>query len=153
GCVLEQTFVVPEKPGELFIRLIDYANACGDDGLLVAEGYNGASPYSYTWSNGVTTASNPLAHPGYNIVTVIDNDGCAAEATFFVMASDSEPPVVTGLVIYECGATLPADNGAIYLTVTSGAEPYNFLWSNSATDDYIDELPAGVYTVTVTDDN
>ncbi|WP_299361883.1 Ig-like domain-containing protein, partial [Winogradskyella sp.] len=43
--------------------------------------------------------------------------------------------------------------GAIDITVSGGATPYTFLWSNSATSEDLSNVPAGTYTVTVTDAN
>lgn len=35
---------------------------------------------------------------------------------------------------------------------SGGTSPYTFLWSNGSTDDFLENVPAGTYTVTVTDD-
>jgi hypothetical protein len=45
------------------------------------------------------------------------------------------------------------EDGAIDLTITGGIAPYTFLWSNGATIQNLIDLPAGDYTVTVTDSN
>jgi hypothetical protein len=42
-------------------------------------------------------------------------------------------------------------DGSITLTVTGGLEPYTYLWSNGATSKDITNIPAGSYTVTVSD--
>jgi uncharacterized protein (TIGR02145 family) len=43
------------------------------------------------------------------------------------------------------------NNGEIYLNVTGGIEPYQFIWSNGATTRNPANLVAGYYSVTVTD--
>lgn len=42
-------------------------------------------------------------------------------------------------------------NGAIYLSVLGGSQPYSYLWSNSATTQNLEGLAAGTYFVEVTD--
>lgn len=43
--------------------------------------------------------------------------------------------------------------GFIKTRVNGGKAPYTYLWSNGATTNFIDNVPAGTYTVTVTDGN
>src|SRR5690606_25396859 len=43
--------------------------------------------------------------------------------------------------------------GSITLTVSAGTAPYNFNWSNGATTQNLLNIPAGTYSVTVTDAN
>ena len=44
-----------------------------------------------------------------------------------------------------------SNNGSVNLTVSGGLPPFTYLWSNGATTKDIAGLPAGTYTVTVTD--
>ncbi len=43
--------------------------------------------------------------------------------------------------------------GSILITVTGGTEPYEFLWNNGESLNFLENIPAGVYELTVTDSN
>ncbi|WP_291858292.1 SprB repeat-containing protein [Marinilabilia sp.] len=44
-----------------------------------------------------------------------------------------------------------ADNGNIVVTVNGGVPPYQFQWSNGDTSQNIENLPKGIYNLTITD--
>jgi hypothetical protein len=44
-----------------------------------------------------------------------------------------------------------ASDGSVTTEVTGGVPPFSFLWSNGAQVRNVDKLPAGMYTLTVTD--
>ena len=44
-----------------------------------------------------------------------------------------------------------ASDGSIITELTGGVPPFSFLWSNGAQSQNVEELPAGMYTLTVTD--
>jgi hypothetical protein len=51
-------------------------------------------------------------------------------------------------------ASCPGENdGALDLSITGGTAPFNFLWSNGAITEDINNLAPGTYSVTITDDN
>ncbi len=109
----------------------------------------GTSPYTYNWSgsltDNVTMQSNlPV---GQYVVTVMDSKGCTLFNSFEVGAPS---PIVIASNVTE--ATAGASNGAIALTVNGGNSPYRYNWSNNRTTANINNLAAGEYCVTVTDD-
>jgi len=70
-----------------------------------------------------------------------------------IYVAPNEPyPLVLQLTALDV-TCLNSDNGALDLSVVSGNAPYTYAWSNSASTEDQSDLPAGSYTVTVTDDS
>lgn len=119
------------------------------NGTVAATASGGAPPYSYLWSNGATTASQQNLVPGLYSVTVTDINGCTATASATVA---NKPPIVINI------ATSPPtcagySNGSATANVSGGTPPYTYFWSTGQTTATINNLAAGVYSVTVTDAN
>ncbi|WP_341900417.1 T9SS type A sorting domain-containing protein [Fluviicola taffensis] len=107
---------------------------------------NGQSPYSIYWSTGSTLDSVSNLAPGQYLVSVTDANGCLSTSTSMVGSNGiSQAGVPTGALCY--GTT----NGAINVTVTGGAAPLVYAWSNGATTEDITGLVGGPYELTITD--
>ncbi|MDX2001727.1 MAG: M43 family zinc metalloprotease [Chitinophagales bacterium] len=108
----------------------------------------GSSPFTFLWSNGQTTATaNNLAAGTYQ-VTVTDANGCSITSS----ASVSQPNAIIvspSAVATSCGNA----NGSASATAAGGTPPYSFAWTGGRTGSTISNLPAGLFTVTVTDAN
>ena len=83
-------------------------------------------------------------------VTLTPVMGTPANGTVYRLTLDLPIElVVTG--VNSTSACAP--NGSATVNVTGGTEPYTYAWSNNETTQTIINLDAGIYTVTVTDDN
>jgi hypothetical protein len=60
------------------------------------------------------------------------------------------PSAFATVINAQCAAL---NNGAIQLTVNSGAAPFSFVWSNGSNTEDISNLFIGAYSVTITDSN
>ncbi len=122
----------------------------GDDGSIVLSITGGTSPYSYQWSNGSTSRNQSKLSAGSYSVTVTDTNGCSEvlSATINEPSSDINASVsVTNVV---CKGQ---SNGAIDVSVNGGTAPYNFQWDFGASTEDVSSLPAGTYSVTISDAN
>lgn len=107
----------------------------------------GTAPYTYSWSNGQTSATaNGLALGTYT-VTVQDNKGCS----FITNASISENGATVSVVSTTNVTCNGGNNGGVTTNITGGTAPYTYLWSNGATTQNISGVSAGTYSVVVTD--
>ncbi|MBN8677130.1 MAG: T9SS type A sorting domain-containing protein [Chitinophagales bacterium] len=107
----------------------------------------GTGPFIYAWSDGYIFEDHPNLCAGTYTVTVQDALGCTK--TLSVTVQNNSTMDVTGVVTpVLCSG---ANTGAINLSVTGGTPGYTFDWSQGSTTEDIGNLPAGTYTVTVTD--
>lgn len=123
------------------------------DGTVTVVETGGTAPYTYDLT-GMSTQTNGNFSgvcPGSFVATVTDNNGCTGTASVNVMTDTIPGLTVTNSIQHESG--VGANDGFIDLDLTGSTGPYTFLWSNGATTEDIYSLSAGVYTVTITDNN
>jgi gliding motility-associated-like protein len=108
----------------------------------------GVGTYSYLWNNNETTEDIVNVIAGAYSVTVTDNFGCTVRKNFVVSQPDS---IVISAMIDNAGCG--NNNGEIMISVVGGVGPYSYNWSNGFTNDTIQNLYAGVYSVIVADAN
>lgn len=118
----------------------------GSDGSANTFVNGGTSPYAYLWSNGQTTSSSTGLAAGNYSVTITDNSNCTAISTVTI----SEPLPMSGTPTV-ADASCGMSDGSVTMAPSGGATPYSFLWTNGQTGAAATSLPAGTYSVTVTD--
>ncbi|MFQ5447975.1 MAG: SprB repeat-containing protein, partial [Saprospiraceae bacterium] len=148
GCTGLQNYAIEGSPDILISLTPNYIDCFGNDnGQIVANSSGGTPPLSFLWSNGATgsTISNLVA--GSYTLSVTDAWGCSQASQALITSPDS---LVLSLnpVPGDCG-----QNGSIDLEITGGTLPYNILWNNGDTTTAVQNAPAGLYNVTVTDGN
>lgn len=108
----------------------------------------GTAPYNISWSDGQsgTTASSLCA--GSYTATITDANGCQITKTVTITTA----PALTA-VISTSSATCSSSDGSITVTPGGGSGSYTISWSNppGGSSGTVSSLPAGSYTVTITD--
>src|SRR5690606_3499144 len=149
GCTATASATVTE-PTVLMASLSSQTNiACngGTTGSATITVTGGTAPYTYTWSNGATTATITNVVAGTYNVTVTDANGCTDTASVTL----TEPTALSASAIATNVSCNGGSNGTVDLNVTGGTAPYTYVWSNTATTEDMVGLTAGTYDVTVTD--
>lgn len=114
---------------------------------VTSSGGNGI--YSYSWSNGATTASISNLAAGTYIAVVTDSENCSATAS----VSIGQPDVLAANASATAQSANGVNDGTATLTPLGGTAGYTYLWSNNETTQTISNLAPGSYTVSVTDAN
>ncbi|MCB9317156.1 MAG: VCBS repeat-containing protein [Lewinellaceae bacterium] len=111
----------------------------------------GTPPFDFAWSVGGSTGNNLQNLPaGMYTVTVTDGDDCAQ----VLQIELTEPAALLSAGFTTAGACPGAPNGsAVFLGATQGTPPYSFVWSTSSQQDTLKNIPAGNYSLTLTDAN
>lgn len=152
GCITDTTFAVIDN--FTFVAQIsaktDVLCHGEDNGTATVVVYNGTEPFTYSWSNGITTSTCSSMQPGYYTVTVTD----AAAKTATAAVTIKGPAAPLNLVLSVNDLQCAQDNsGVANLTVTGGTIPYAYSWDNGYTGEDLVNVAANTYTVTVTDAN
>ena len=148
GCKKEETETDPDP---IFIEYTvqDVSEYGKQDGAIDISISGGIPPYAYLWSTGDTTEDlNNLASGSY-IITVTDVENSIVSDTIIVTEPEPAPLELT-LEVYNV-TVHGGNNGSIDLTVTGGALPYVYNWSNGSLTEDLNNLSAGTYIITVTD--
>ena len=148
SCSSVATFTVANNTVDPDISPLVTPAICGNsDGAIDLTISGSTPPYTFSWSNSAVTEDLVNILSGNYTVTVTSANGCTSDTTLNV-ANNSSTFSLSGLAapLTNCAS----NNGGIDLTVTP-AGPYTYLWSNGALTQDISSLPAGTYTVSVTE--
>lgn len=149
GCTMTTSATITE-PTIVSLNAVPTNSTCGfANGSINLTVSGGVTPYTYLWSNGITTEDLSGMLAGTSTVTVADANGYTKDTNATVLDTNG-PTLSTTQVNVLCNG---AATGSIDLTVNGGTAPYTYLWSNGATTQDVSGLLAGAYTVTVTDAN
>lgn len=123
-------------------------NVCNGQVLVIPGG--GSPPYSYNWANGATTAAYVTACEGSYYVQVTDTAGCQIDTTLIV-----NDPGPINLTFQTDSAHCFLNDGSATVTASGGTPGYSYQWNTSPIQSGVtaNNIPPGIYTVTVTDNN
>lgn len=156
GCTGVAIIGVSQLDSILVTNQVSNIRCYGDTvGSIYLDPTGGTGTYTYAWSNGATTQDVINVLAGVYTATVTDGNGCK----FIVTEEITQPPLLGASLnspikfdVFNIGV-FGASDGSIDCSVSGGVSPYSFLWSNGSTSQNLTNLPAGPYTVIITDTN
>jgi hypothetical protein len=140
--IISTNMVLPE------INLDPVSTTCNQtNGAIGLNILAGGAPFTFAWSNGNTSQNQHNLLPGTYSVTVSSGNGCTVSdaATVVNLGADFS---ISANVTPNSSCAQPM--GMIDLSVsTTGL--FSYVWSNGALSQDLNAIPAGTYSVTVTD--
>ena len=123
-----------------------------NESTATATATGGTGAYSFVWDNGDNTAQATNLTPGVHEVTVSDINGCSDIQFITIQQRDLLEP---GIIITNTSCSGSNDGAATVNMSTGGAgtviDDLTFNWSNGGNTITINDVAAGVISVTVTD--
>jgi len=147
GCTNNQTFQLTNNGITLTSTIIHPSCQGLNNGAIQLNISGGAAPYTYAWNNGATTKDIQQLIAGNYSVIVTDANGCTN--TISNQLNNSSSLAITSTIgNITCAGS---NTGWINTNATGGVAPYTISWSNGLTQNNINNLAAGNYTVNYTD--
>lgn len=155
GCTITRTLQVTNNSGPSISSFSVISPTCSGqaNGQIAVNLSGGNSPFSYTWTPGISQQTQTVTGIGAGTyaVFVLDNNGCSTSGTVSV----TQPPVLS--LSAPGDATVCAGNpAALSVTAGGGTAPYTYLWNpGGVSGSSVSVNPASTtqYTCTVTDAN
>ncbi len=157
GCekVLELTL---DSPLEIQIDLETINISCFDeqDASIDVSVSGGKTPYVIEL-NGPNSFTNSILNnqsvgnlsAGEYTINTVDANGCIQENTIII----NEPQAIIIQGVVSDASCFGETDGAIETIVSGGTGEYDYFWGGELFDNFIEEVPAGIYLVEVNDEN
>ncbi|MBK6995566.1 MAG: hypothetical protein IPH31_11795 [Lewinellaceae bacterium] len=147
GCTKTASTIIAAQTSNIVLTATPTDASCNmNNGSIDLTVTGGAPQYQYDWSDGETVQDRVGLIPGMYIVTVTDANACTQTASVTVGQTSG----LTLSAVVTASTSCVFSNGTIDLTVVSTGS-FTYIWSDGQTTQDLSNLPAGTYTVTVSD--
>jgi gliding motility-associated-like protein len=139
-----------DKTGDIIANItVVQPILCGGnpDAILQGSSANGAMPLTFNWSNSATSEIINNLAVGTYMLTVTDAWGCTG-STEETLEAAIDVSINSNVSHVKCYGN---NDGKINIGILSGEPPFTIAWSNDSTELNQSSLPAGLYSVTITD--
>lgn len=155
GCFDRDTTVVVAGPHN-GIPESDYTHAATNLIVAFSEQVAGnATSYAWTFGDGGTSSEQNPTHvyqaEGTYTVCLTTGNACGEDTHCTEITVNAGSMSVSVVNVTPATCNNASEDGGIDIEVAGGSPDYTYVWSNGATTQDLAEIPAGTYTVTVSD--
>lgn len=155
GCTYEETILILDVPPlDVVVNVTNVSCFAADDGSIEFVPQDAEGAVQYSIDNGANFMSDPLFEdlPGDSTYQLVALD--AAGKVFTAAVNIAEPSeILFNYLMTPAQCNAFSQTGAVDITVSGGAGSYSYLWSDGSTAGDRNNIPAGTYTLLITDGN
>ncbi|MDB0027546.1 M12 family metallo-peptidase, partial [Flavobacteriales bacterium] len=154
GCVSTNSSVI-NNPLPLAFSLPTTQDAScngGDDGSVLLNISGGTTPYFYLWNNGAITQNLLNVSANSYSVDVSDAKGCSLPTINATIYQPNPSSVFSSSSNVSCNGFTDGSIDISYSPINSSIN-YTFLWSDGSITEDVSGLSAGLYNLTITENN
>lgn len=150
NCEVSLDFEI-DAPAALSLDISSSPASCEaiSDGTAIPLVAGGTAPYSYAWEDGQSDSIAVSLSAGDLSLLVTDANGCTISGSVTV----GQLPDMMLEITHSDPGCFDAATGSAVVSATGGGGNYSYLWSNGQTSATATALPAGTYSIVVTDAN
>jgi len=150
GCIYFENISIDDPDLLNFENITASAPDCsGLEGMIVLEIGGGTIDYEFQWADTPEDVSSVSFLPGFYAVTVTDMNGCQI-MTEIEIPEREEIVILSDTIQAAC---IGETSQLFSLEISGGVAPYEVAWDDNFMGQEIQDLPTGIYEVTVTDSN
>ncbi|MCS6934176.1 MAG: GEVED domain-containing protein [Chitinophagales bacterium] len=154
GCIAQTSTINISQPAQIVVTVDSVTNlkcyGATNGAIYTTHTSGGVLPLTYLWSNGSPTADLVAAGAGAYTLTITDVTGCTSTVSATITQPDQLMVMLDTIIHVKCNGQ---NNGSIEVDGMGGVGSYEYAWNNGVADDEIENLAAGTYIVTITDEN
>lgn len=148
GCAGADNITVARNNVSVAASVVNSNCSNNNTGSVTLNVTGGSGIYKYIWSDGSAMSSDSNLAPGIYTAIVSDSVfGCSYNNSYSIIANNTLTVKYAVVNTSDCGKS----DGSVVITVVGGSGSYSYAWSNAATSQNLSNVPAGIYTVNVTD--
>lgn len=152
GCTTTVSNIVVSQPAAINASISSVNLNCNgaNNGSVSLSLSGGTAPYNFIWSNGLTTEDISALTAGLYTVSISDANGCSiSQGPVTITQPNAISITLNSTNAADCGN----NGGAIAITANGGTGSLSYIWSNGSSSEDLSAIPAGIYSVTVSDAN